>query len=913
MKNFCFLLARKLVVLLVVRELMAALSSASSSTQQRFPVKVQYQEEGDGLTGDNWKVFQFLHPAGEPVSIKRVIQALYDNLANIKELQAIRASNGQGEWWLIDPHTSFAGQGPIFLRMFKTRRPVPWLNALLSDLENNETRPATARSSPAAAAGVVSLTSLRILGEKIARNWGDDVAVPLMRGLKSLALPTWQRAKPSGILFHGPPGTGKSSLCRQLMNSLSESRRFILFSGVAAQLNERYVGEAEKRLKALADVAVSEPDKLFFLFIDEVHGLAQRQSGSSSGSSSQSGHNAKQDLLLSLLEVMTGYPNVIFMFATNFLAALDPAFLRSKRIDLQVFVPPHSFQRRLDYIRDQIEPLLQPIIATTADGGRSMAARREIRSHLLAVVTTNFSMAQFDSLLSRLETENEFPQFTGPAGPDVFWDSSAERSATQQKMDVDRCLQHISEVATYGGEQTKKFTQTFLLQASGLIDSLQQWLSDANQAVAKLQVVPTGRKVIFAQSGLVGMEGPSTTSELAFWQMPVRQDERSVSTVLYNMLISLHPINYVHVIDGEFRNKHQDYLDEALDAVYQECQQQRGHSMIVVEMDDIIGLVAESSQFSTGFSTTLGQSTTDTQSCSLSLGDTWNLSSGLSHAFGRSDTRGTSSTEGTSTTLGKTHGQGSTSTNGSTYTRGQGWTRGENWGDSQSFSSGSTFGTGEAYTTGSSVGHTSSSGFSAGLSLAGPSLGFNSGSSTTTSQSNSATRSWNSGSSVGKTDGVSSGSSLGSSTQLSCADSLSLALSSNSSISQTSALSQTKGANRSNTTSSTDTSSSTESVGHSETRLHGLSIATSQSLSKAATTSQATTLRMQYPRAAHSVTRLLNRINRAANPNDPNVIIVYRVTEPPVLNALPLVPDLDSQAAPSTPRVAPTTHAAPSS
>ena len=55
---------------------------------------------------------------------------------------------------------------------------------------------------------------------------------------------------------------------------------------------------------------------------------------------------------------------------------------------------------------------------------------------------------------------------------------------------------------------------------------------------------------------------------------------------------------------------------------------------------------------------------------------------------------------------------------------------------------------------------------------------------------------------------------------------------------------------------------------------------TSMSKTKGGNRSQTMTMRMQYPRAAHSIRRLLNRINRTISSDDPYFLLMYRVTEP---------------------------------
>lgn len=142
----------------------------------------------------------------------------------------------------------------------------------------------------------------------------DQPLSTLLEGLK--------RRGRGRLLFHGPPGTGKTGLARHLARALD----LPLQMEQASSLLSAYVGETERNLakafaRAQADGAV--------LLIDEIDSmLQQRQSAVRNWEVSQ-----VNELLLQM-ERFTG----IFVATTNRLQALDPAALR--RFDLKLGFAP---------------------------------------------------------------------------------------------------------------------------------------------------------------------------------------------------------------------------------------------------------------------------------------------------------------------------------------------------------------------------------------------------------------------------------------------------------------------------------------------------------------------------------------------------------------------------------------------
>lgn len=121
-----------------------------------------------------------------------------------------------------------------------------------------------------------------IVKEKPTVTW-DDVAglVKAKEALKEavimpLRLPEIFKGtrKPwKGILLYGPPGTGKTFIAKACAHEMSEST---FFSVSSSDIMSKYVGESEKIVKYLFDIARKEKSSI--IFIDEVDSMTGNRS-----------------------------------------------------------------------------------------------------------------------------------------------------------------------------------------------------------------------------------------------------------------------------------------------------------------------------------------------------------------------------------------------------------------------------------------------------------------------------------------------------------------------------------------------------------------------------------------------------------------------------------------------------------
>ncbi|MFQ5976677.1 MAG: AAA family ATPase [Candidatus Heimdallarchaeota archaeon] len=132
-----------------------------------------------------------------------------------------------------------------------------------------------------------------------------------------------------GILLFGPPGCGKSYLAKAVASEVEAT----FFSVSAATLVSKWLGESEKLVSKLFDMARKEAPSI--IFIDEVDSVASARGEGEN----QAMRRVKTQMLQSIEGVGTGSERVVVMGATNLPWDIDAAMRRRFEKRIHVALP----------------------------------------------------------------------------------------------------------------------------------------------------------------------------------------------------------------------------------------------------------------------------------------------------------------------------------------------------------------------------------------------------------------------------------------------------------------------------------------------------------------------------------------------------------------------------------------------
>ncbi len=146
-----------------------------------------------------------------------------------------------------------------------------------------------------------------------------------------------------GVLFYGPPGSGKTLLAKAIANECQAN--FISVKG--PELLTMWFGESESNVREVFDKArQAAPCVLFF---DELDSIA-RARGSSSGDAGGAGDRVINQILTEIDGVGVK-KNVFVIGATNRPDVLDPAIMRPGRLDQLIYIPLPDARSRVEIFK----------------------------------------------------------------------------------------------------------------------------------------------------------------------------------------------------------------------------------------------------------------------------------------------------------------------------------------------------------------------------------------------------------------------------------------------------------------------------------------------------------------------------------------------------------------------------------
>lgn len=171
----------------------------------------------------------------------------------------------------------------------------------------------------------------------------------------------------NGILFHGLPGNGKTSLGKAIAGSYG----YPFFEIKAATIISQWVGETPRGIKESFDfVKLNAP---CVLMLDEIDSLISDISKNTSEDKLD-----VRNTLLTELEAIRKFP-VIIVGATNYYDRLNPASIREGRFDFKLEVKNPDFDARIELLRNNLgKPCADDVLNIVAKRYAGFSVKRII-------------------------------------------------------------------------------------------------------------------------------------------------------------------------------------------------------------------------------------------------------------------------------------------------------------------------------------------------------------------------------------------------------------------------------------------------------------------------------------------------------------------------------------------------------
>lgn len=179
------------------------------------------------------------------------------------------------------------------------------------------------------------------LDEKPKEEYGDigGLEKQIQELIEAIVLPIEQKhlfesigiKPPKGVLMYGPPGTGKTLMARAC--AAKTNATFLKLAG--SQLVQMFIGDGAKMVRDAFALAKEKAPTI--IFIDEIDAVGVKRFGGEAG-----GGREVQRTMLELLNQLDGFSStadIKVIAATNRQDVLDPALMRSGRLDRKIEFP----------------------------------------------------------------------------------------------------------------------------------------------------------------------------------------------------------------------------------------------------------------------------------------------------------------------------------------------------------------------------------------------------------------------------------------------------------------------------------------------------------------------------------------------------------------------------------------------